>query len=248
VHSTIRRERLLAEIRQRHGLTVIALESPPGFGRTLLLDQAIEQGPADPNDHDLIYRCVLGDDAPGRFASRILDICEKVTPALRKEQSVHESAQQIADALEAVCVSASHVALIIDDVDRSGDEGAALIGSLVQRLGPRCHLVLSGRHLPPIGLARLVANGEASLIGMQELAFDSEDLKSFTDKDQASLFGDPELARWPALASLMLQGHTNLIVTYIKEWWSPISMPASPRLWRLSPPCGDSPTSSSNVC
>ncbi|MFZ0668628.1 MAG: BTAD domain-containing putative transcriptional regulator [Acidimicrobiales bacterium] len=217
MHSTIRRERLLSEMRKRHGATVIALESAPGFGRTVLLDHALGEGPADPRDHDLIYRCVLGDDAPGRLATRILDVCGAQVSPEQAERTVHESAQQIADALEAISANESQVALLIDDVDQSGDDGAALIESLVQRLGTRCHLVLSGRHLPRLGLPRLVANGKASLIGTEELAFRAEDLTQFAQEDLAPLFADPDLARWPALASLMLQRHADLMVAYIKE-------------------------------
>jgi hypothetical protein len=41
----VERQRLLAKLRQRHRLDLIALESPAGFGRSVLLDQAMADGP-----------------------------------------------------------------------------------------------------------------------------------------------------------------------------------------------------------
>lgn len=157
----ISREPLLAQLHARHRLAVVALESLPGFGRTVLLEQALAQGPLDPRDRDLLYRCIPGDASDARLARNILDLLSSQGAAVGEAdvpfKSAEHGADAVAQALAIVARPDSHVALCIDDTERCGDEGAVLLAELVQRLPERCHLVLSGRRLPKFGLARLIA-------------------------------------------------------------------------------------------
>jgi LuxR family maltose regulon positive regulatory protein len=217
----ISREPLLAQVQARHSLAVIALESLPGFGRTVLLEQALARGPFDPRDRDVLYRCGPGDASDARLARNILDLLLSQGAVERDVgtpfKSAEPGADAVAEALAMVAGPDSHVALCIDDVERCREEGADLLAALVHRLPERCHLVLSGRRLPKFGLARLVAAGDAVLIGRADLSFDREDLSQLGGPDVAGLLSDHELASWPALASLMLQGHNELIVDYVTE-------------------------------
>jgi len=66
------RERLLVPLRRRHSLAMVGLESPAGYGRSVLIDQALAEGPARAGDRDVVYRCVPGDDRPGALAARLV--------------------------------------------------------------------------------------------------------------------------------------------------------------------------------
>ena len=217
----ISREPLLAQLQERHRLAVIALESLPGFGRSVLLEQALARGPLRPGDRDLLYRCVPADASDGKLARNILDLFSSERAGASRTSaslnSVEHAAGAVSDALMDFAGTDAHVALCIDDTERCGDEGAALLAELVHRLPDRCHLVLSGRHLPRLGLARLVASGDAILLGWSDLRFDAADLSVLAGPDLAGLLSDPELASWPALASLMLQGHNDLLLAYVTE-------------------------------
>ena len=57
-----------------------------------------------------------------------------------------------------------------------------------------------------------------------------------------------ELASWPALASLMLQGHNELIVDYIRATVLPEIDPLVVKVWLRLWPLGVYPTVSSNLC
>ena len=170
---------------------------------------------------DLLYRCSPGDASDARLARNILDLLSSQGAAVGEAdvpfKSAEHGADAVAQALAIVARPDSHVALCIDDTERCGDEGAVLLAELVQRLPERCHLVLSGRRLPKFGLARLIAGGDAILLGRADLRFDREELSQLGGPDLVGLLSDHELASWPALASLMLQGHNELIVDYITE-------------------------------
>ena len=164
---------------------------------------------------------IAGDASDGRLARNILDLLSSQGAVVRDVNTPFKSAENGADALAEtladVAGTDAHVALCIDDTERCGDAGATLLGELVHRLPDRCHLVFSGRRLPRFGLARLVAGGDAILLGRSDLRFDREDLAVLAGPDVVGLLSDDELASWPALASLMLQGHNELIVDYITE-------------------------------
>lgn len=213
---SVLRERLLAVLAERHRTRVIALEAPPGFGKSVLLDQAVCAGPLDPGDVDLVYRCGPGDDAPGALALGLLKLCDAAGRFAPGDPGVGVS--ELAAALASRTKQlAAELCLVVDGVDRVGESGEALLRDLLDCIPDGMHVVLSGRRLPPVGLAKLVASGDASLIGAAELSFDGDELTQLEKESEKRELTDRELGSWPALASLMLRGHSDLVLDYVRE-------------------------------
>ena len=154
------RERLLVPLRRRHSLTMIGLESPAGYGRSVLIDQALAEGPARAGDRDVAYRCVPGDDRPGALAARLVATCSESTVSGRStDTDPAAGARAVSVALQSTTPPGGHVALVIDSVELAGAPGTELLAAVALDLPPRGHLVLSGRRIPRVGLARMVASG-----------------------------------------------------------------------------------------
>lgn len=204
------RERLLAHLRRRHELAVIALCAPAGFGRSVLLEQALDDGPRRSGDIDLLYRCEADDATPDVLAGHLLEACRAPvgTPA---------TAGGVADALRTV--AADHqVALLVDQLEKCGPAGAVFWSELIERLPARTHLVLSGR--PPVlpGLARLVTQGRAAVVDRHQLALSPTETKELLAVAPAEVVDpDPELLAWPAIASLLVQNQSALVAGYLRE-------------------------------
>jgi LuxR family maltose regulon positive regulatory protein len=216
----VTRERLLTTLRQRHRLDLIALESPAGFGRSVLLGQAVADGPSRPSDRDILYRCGPDDAELGHLAGALVTSCGEDGPAVADHcHDAEQAARDIAAALGRAGPSESHVALLVDNVERSGQAGALLWPMVLTRLPENRHLVLSGRHLPEVGLARLIAAGAGALLDTDDLAFQADELTELagSELDADWPLVDIELASWPALASLVLQGRPGLVTSYLRE-------------------------------
>ncbi|MEJ2855729.1 MULTISPECIES: BTAD domain-containing putative transcriptional regulator [unclassified Saccharothrix] len=96
------------------------------------------------------------------------------------------------------------VCLVLDDVHEvpSGSPGAVLLGELVRELPATAHVVLCGRQVPELPLARREAAGEVVRVGAEELLFTDGELRALGRR----LGGDPALVGalrgWPALVRL----------------------------------------------
>jgi|GEM_PF-1807179 len=213
----IARERLLGLLRRRHQLAVIALQAPAGFGRTVLLRQALDEGPVRPVDRDVAYTCVRDDASIGHLTASLLQACEAAGAQVgRRPDDAAGAARAVAGSLGALVSTGGHVALVVDDIDTCGPDGAGFWAALVDHLPAGVHLVASGRRLPPIGLARLVASGTAVLVDAAALAFSPDEVPPVSGSAEP-LAGDREVMAWPALASLVAQGRADLIGDYLLE-------------------------------
>ncbi len=212
------RERLLVGLRQRHRLSLIALEAPAGYGRTVLVEQALDEGPERPVDRDILYRCRPDDAQPGRLAAGLVQACTGTIPVPRHEvDNIDHAAGCVAAALDAAADPGVHVALVVDNVERTGGAAGALWPALLHRLSGRRHLVLSGRRLPPVDLARQVAMGTGLLIDASDLAFRPDEVAKLAEPGSEPAVIDGELASWPALASLVRRGRPELVCEFMVE-------------------------------
>ncbi len=213
----LQRERLITLVSQRHRLGVVALEAPAGFGRSVLLDQALAHGPVRTSDRDLVHRCGPDDDRPGHLARSLLILCG-VGPVHHRAEwaDARSAARTVAEALNDAA-DGGQVALVVDDVQRTGPAGDAFWPALVDRLGDRSHVVLSGRHLPRIGLARMVAAGTGLLIDAGQLAFRPDEVAALAATYPELGRTDAELAAWPAMASLVARGRAEMSSQYLLE-------------------------------
>jgi DNA-binding SARP family transcriptional activator len=218
----VERKRLVVRLDERHQLAIIAVVAPAGFGKSVLLEQALALGPSKLQDRDLIYQCTPEDSGPGQLARALIRTsrgeahCDSRT-RLQGPDSSSEDAKLVAEALDSRRAPGGHIALIIDNLEKAGPDGAALLRALLDRMPARCHLVVSSRHMPRIGLVSHIAAGSGLLIGAPELAFRPEELSVLGDLSPSQSLTNRELATWPAIASLILKGHEDLIAEYISE-------------------------------
>ena len=224
----VERKRLLVRLGERHELAVLAMVAPAGFGKSVLLGQALEEGPSQVGDRDVSYVCVSEDSQPGRLARSLIGSCRgKKASNTETEIAVSgDAAKDVAEALGACRASGRHVALLVDNLERSGREGEDLLRALLERLPSHCHLVVSSRHMPRIGVAGHIAAGTGLLLDTKELAFGPEELSTLTELSPAMNLSNRELATWPALGSLIIKGREDLIGDYITEMVLANSRPA----------------------
>ena len=212
----LRRERLLATLRERHTLVVIALEAPAGYGRSVLIDQALSEGPQHPDDLDITYCCVSGDDAPGVLAARLVGACSgDADDWTRHTPDDGDDDGAVVAALRAALPPRRQVALVIDGLEVAGTVGAQLVSRLVANLPGDVHLVLSGRRLPRVGMARRVASGTGVLLGAADLAFRPHEVERLVGG--TSTPSDVSLAEWPVMLGLLRAGHGDLAVDYVRD-------------------------------
>ena len=214
------RERLLDRLRQRHRVEVIALEAPAGYGRSVLLGQALAEGPVRPGDRDVPFTCGPDADTVADLVRGIVAACgggPTVSPGSTAVTTAADGARAVAAALRATVGSGDGVALVVDEVERSGVAGDELWPALLERLPDGCHLVLSGRRLPRMGVIRRVASGRGVLIDRADLAFEPSELAGLGTAPEELALADAELTSWPAVAGLLVQGRPDLVRGYLDE-------------------------------
>ncbi|MEU8635954.1 BTAD domain-containing putative transcriptional regulator [Amycolatopsis sp. NPDC048633] len=187
----IPRLRLVDLLALRWGRPLTLLVAGAGFGKTTVLAQAVRAHLLAPRGIDAWVSCTArhGD-------------CAALTAAVLDALPGRPDARTPLDVL--IRLAPLEVCLIFDDVHEipAGSPGAALLRELVRTLPATAHLVLSGRELPDLPLARREAAGELLRIGAGELSFTDIEVCALARK----LGREPALARplrgWPALVRL----------------------------------------------
>jgi LuxR family maltose regulon positive regulatory protein len=210
----ILRPRLLACLHTRFERPLTAVVAAAGFGKTTLLAQAVQENALSPLGEDRWLTCQRDDAAlsflvSGSFA------------ALGVHAPVPEDARAAAVAVAQAMWSAAprHVALVLDDahlVDASSP-GGRFLAALIEELPRNGHLVLASR--PPLRLAtsRLVVNGDAVVLGEQDMQFRDEEMAAFAESRDvpAELLSD--VGGWPALAELTATAGPLAVTGYMWE-------------------------------
>lgn len=210
----LRRERLLRVLQGRHRVRLTVVEAPAGFGRTVLLDQALAAGPAGRGHRDLAVTVRAGEI----LASVLAAVADAERPLDAHRPPVPSSVTDLPDLagrLDAAVASGGRVALVIDDGHRASDLLPTLDG-LLAHLPSRWSVVVSARPGGLPSFARLVASGDASVVDAAALAFTPTEIRELgraTDWEVS----DPDLATWPALAALSRRGRDRLIPAYLAE-------------------------------
>jgi DNA-binding SARP family transcriptional activator/ATP/maltotriose-dependent transcriptional regulator MalT len=178
----------------RFAVRLVIVEGAGGFGKTTVLAQAVSENADAPQGVDVWLGCEPA-DGNGDHLARAL------AQALGDDRDLHD-----VDALaELVWQRApTPVALILDDAHlvTDGSSGHTLLESLMRALPANGHLVLAGRAPLPVRYSRLLAQGDAVVIGEDDLRLTPSELA-----DVAIEHGLPEHALdasggWPALAAL----------------------------------------------
>ena len=182
VKGDVRRERLLARLSAAldEPWTLTLVSAPAGAGKTRLLAQwaadigseasvavvwvTLERGEAD---LPLVRAALEGMDDP---------VLQAALSRVPKPRSV-ATARALARALRE---SARRIVIVIDDVHRvETDEMAEMLSAFVQSVPGNVHVVLSGRGMRAIPLARRRITGVALELDSRELAFTAGEVRTF---------------------------------------------------------------------
>src|SRR5688572_11342855 len=200
VREPLVRARLLAVLRGRFERRVTALVAGPGFGKTTLLVQALEENRLDPAGVDVWLGCTPDDSAASVFGRGLCAALGEPEPDVEQPNAVR-------DLVAAVVArrAPTPVALVLDDVHeiQPHSGGSEVLTGLVEGLPANGHLVLASRPSLRLPLARLVAHGQAVRLDESALAFDVDELRRFGELRGVRVQPLGDLGRWPALAELV---------------------------------------------
>jgi LuxR family maltose regulon positive regulatory protein len=179
---------------QRHTLRVIAIEAPEGFGRSTLLRQAVERGPRDPKDYDVLIECGGSVTSADQLARAIATARPDRAPD-------------------------AHLAYLLDDVDRLDEDALRLVAEMVGAARKLDHVVVTATRLPSIGLPGLLAAGAARLLGRADLALDPDALlaRGAASGTGGSVESDDELTSWPLGFGLWAAGRPDFVPESLRE-------------------------------
>lgn len=183
---------LRALLDRRHRSSVLVIDTPAGFDRSRLIDEAVAAGP--PSDvREVVLRLDGGCTPDGVVAALSAELADLGSP------DASSSAGSVARALEAV----GPVVVVVDQLHRCGDDTVAWFGDLARGRPASVHLVLAGTGLEALRLAELGAEGGAVLVGATDLAVRDSD-------------GDA-VDRWPAGARALATGRPDAALSLLGD-------------------------------
>ena len=186
-----------------------------GFGKSIAIGQAMRANRARPRGVEGWASCRAGCESPERLAASV----EAAFGAAGRRPP------RPARGLYAVFADQAplHVSLVLDDVELLSDAGAALLDDLLRRAPSNLHLVLSGRRLPSLALARFRATDDVAEIDADALRFDEAEVAALA----ASLHAAPlerYLAGWPALSG----SHSSPLRSVDEYLWEEVMRTLAP--------------------
>ncbi|CCH33041.1 BTAD domain-containing putative transcriptional regulator [Actinosynnema sp. NPDC047251] len=190
----VTRLRLVRRLARRWEHPVTLVVAGAGFGKTTALVQAVRAHLLEPRGVDAWVSCAPVHESAEHLAGALLDAL-----------SIKDSKRTLRAVLDTlICAAPLETCLLLDDVHEipTGSPGADLLAGLVRDLPATAHLVLCGRELPDLPLARREAAGEVITIGPDELSFTDVEVRALgrrLDRDPAPAGA---LRGWPALVRL----------------------------------------------
>ena len=194
-HAVVR-SALLDRLEGRWDHPVTTVVAGAGFGKSVLLGQAMRANRARPRGVEAYVTCRAGCES-----------AERLTASVEAAFGVRHGRPRGTRSTGVYAVFAEQapldVSLLLDDVELLADEPAALLDELLRRAPSNLHLVLCGRRLPALGLARLRAADDLVEVGADDLRFDATEVAALTSSLGAAPL-EADLAGWPALVRLAL--------------------------------------------
>ena len=208
VAHAIVRSSVLDRLEARWDRTVTTVVAGAGFGKSVAIGQAMRANRARPRGIEGWVSCRAGCESPERLAASVEAAFGAPDGGRRTPLS----------RLYAVFADQAplHVSLVLDDIELLSDAGAAVLDDLLRRAPSNLHLVLSGRRLPSLALARFRAADDVAEIDADALRFDEAEVAALA----ASLHAAPlerDLAGWPALVRLALVAPLRSVDEYLWE-------------------------------
>jgi LuxR family transcriptional regulator, maltose regulon positive regulatory protein len=217
--------RLVDRLGARFRASVTTVVAGAGFGKTTALAQAVRHNQLAPQGIDAWVSCGPGHENAEVLAGAILD-------ALGSPAAPHPSAAERVLAAVVHC-SPLEVAIIVDDchylagtyaTDSSardssgrGTSSERLLATLARHLPANGHLVLCGRWLPEVPLARLEAAGSVRRITTAELAFNEDEVATVSARSGHPVAQASGAGGWPALVRLALAARPGVEREYLRQ-------------------------------
>ncbi len=179
----VKRERLISRLNNCFSVKLSIVSAPAGFGKTTLLSEWIEQ-----SDYPVGWVSLdQGDNDPKRFLTYCIAALQKIQPdfgentetIIKSPQPV--SAETIITAfLNEVHEKLKNSVLVLDDYHliESSDVHKAL-SFVVEHLPENLHIIITGRHDPPIPLSRLRSRNQLLEVRESDLRFTKEETINF---------------------------------------------------------------------
>ena len=207
VAHAIVRTGVLDRLDARWDHTVTTVVAGAGFGKSVALGQALRANRARPRGVEAWVSCRAGCESPDRLAASV----EAAFGAPAGPGSA-------ADRLYGVFADLAplHAALVLDDVELLADQPAATLDDLLRRTPSNLHLLLCGRRLPSLALARFRASGDLAEVCADDLRFDDGEVAALA----ARVGAEPptaDLGGWPALVRLTLVARRGAVADYLWE-------------------------------
>ena len=208
VAHAIVRSSVLDRLEARWDRSVTTVVAGAGFGKSIAIGQAMRANRARPRGIEGWVSCRAGCESPERLAASVEAAFGAPDGGRRAPLS----------RLYAVFADQAplHVSLVLDDVELLSDAGAALLDDLLRRAPSNLHLVLSGRRLPSLALARFRAADDVVEIDAEALRFDDAEVAALAASLHAAPLGR-DLAGWPALVRLALVAPLRSVDEYVWE-------------------------------
>jgi len=214
------RAELLERLQQRFNSPVTTVVAGAGFGKSTALAQAVRHNLVAPLGIDAWVTCTPDHENDEALAGSLLGVLDG---GPRRGAPVDALVSAI------VALSPLDVCLIVDDCQfvPAGSAGEHLLARLVRNLPSNGHVLLAGRRLPDVPLARLKAAGACTMLSAADLRLSTEEVAAVA----GSLGRDPatagQVGRWPALVRLALIARSGVDRQYLRRrCW-----PSCPRRW-----------------
>lgn len=208
------RERLVTQLAERWTRRLVTVVAPGGYGKSIALAQAIRDNETDPTGIDIYVRCrrALGGLAELELAIASASATPSVLPG-----SADELATRIIELMSSA--SPQQVCLCLDDVHVMQDtpEFADLIEALIQGLPFNGHLVLAGRSLPQMRVAKLRASDDLAAVEESDLTFDNGEVGALAAHHGVPPEQLASAAGWPAVSRLLVVADRDVSIEFMIE-------------------------------
>ncbi len=208
------RPRLLARLRTRFDRRLTAVVAPAGFGKTTLLAQAVQENALSPLCEDRWLTCQRDDTALSFLAAGAFAAVGISAPV---PEDPGDAALTVAEAIWSA--APHHVALFLDDAHlvEAASPGGRFLTGLVEELPRNGHVVIASRPPLPLRASRLVANGDAVVVGERELHFRDDEMAAFAASRHVPRELLEDVGGWPALAELTATAGAHAVSGYVWE-------------------------------
>jgi LuxR family transcriptional regulator, maltose regulon positive regulatory protein len=195
------RPRLIAVLSGRFDRRATVIVAGPGFGKSTLLAQAIEENAIAPLGSDCWLSCTAADNNAATFVAAVFAATGLEALASGPPTTVDDLVGSLARLAPGTC-------LVLDDAHEltADSDGQRALQQLVLSLPAQCSVMISTRTMPDVPFASWMAKGEVAVLSEDHLRFTDSELSQLA----TSRTTDPQglstrtSGGWPALVELEL--------------------------------------------